>query len=628
MKLTIGAIIKQILMVITVFHWNGFASGQAKTADVLIVGGGASGTMAAIQAARMGAKVVVVEETPWLGGMLTAAGVSAIDGNHRLPAGLWGEFRQELYSYYGGPQAVETGWVSNTLFEPAVGNQILKRMVAKEQGIEVLYETTWEAVHKTTSGWEITVKDRKSRKKNISGKVLIDATELGDVMAYLQVPYYLGMDSRSLTNEPYALEEGNDIVQDLTYVITLKDFGEGADATIPRPENYRKDEFDGCCDVSDPATFNKDNNDCFKMLTYGRLPNNKYMINWPKKGNDIYLNVVEKTRAEREVLLEEAKQMTLRFVYYIQHELGFKNLGIAYDEYPTEDGFPMIPYHRESRRLKAKSLFALQHVMTPFDTPQAYYRTGIAVGDYTIDHHHYKYGNAPEIDFVKIRVPSYNVPMGSLIPESFEGLIVAEKSIGVSNIVNGATRLQPVVLGIGQAAGTIAALAVERGVHPSQVPIRDVQAALLESRAYIMPYIDVPTEDPHFKAMQRIGATGIIKGVGVPYKWANQTWFYPERAISEYELVDGLRPFYPALSHYWDASGEPLTIRYLMEVMALCGRSVTIDELEGVWSALELQDDPTAVSQLDRRQAAVLVDYFHDPFTIPVNFEGHPSIDK
>lgn len=161
-------------------------------------------------------------------------------------------------------------------------------------------------------------------------------------------------------------------------------------------------------------------------------------------------------------MLVDAKQMTLRFVYYIQNELGFKNLGIDYDEYPTKDGFPMIPYHRESRRLKAKSLFALQHVMTPYDTPEAYYRTGVVVGDYTIDHHHYKYGNAPEIDFVKIRVPSYNVPMGSLIPADFEGLIVSEKSIGVTNIVNGATRLQPVVLGIGQAVGTIAGIAVKK----------------------------------------------------------------------------------------------------------------------------------------------------------------------
>src|SRR5690606_36911126 len=107
------------------------SSAQIKT-DVIIVGGGASGTMAAIQAARLGVETVVIEETSWLGGMLTSAGVSAIDGNHRLPSGLWGEFRQHLYSYYGGPKAVEIGWVSNTLFEPSVGHNILQKMIKDE----------------------------------------------------------------------------------------------------------------------------------------------------------------------------------------------------------------------------------------------------------------------------------------------------------------------------------------------------------------------------------------------------------------------------------------------------------------------------------------------------------------
>ena len=63
------------------------------TTDLLIYGGGTSGVPAAIQAARDGVDVVVVESSPWLGGMLTTSGVSATDGNHRLPSGIWDEFR-------------------------------------------------------------------------------------------------------------------------------------------------------------------------------------------------------------------------------------------------------------------------------------------------------------------------------------------------------------------------------------------------------------------------------------------------------------------------------------------------------------------------------------------------------
>ena len=106
--------------------------------DVVVVGGGTGGTAAAIEAARDGASVLVVEESPWLGGMLTSAGVSAIDGNYRLRGGLFGEFTDSLAAHYGGYEALKSGWVSNILFNPAVGADILANMAA-EAGVEVLF---------------------------------------------------------------------------------------------------------------------------------------------------------------------------------------------------------------------------------------------------------------------------------------------------------------------------------------------------------------------------------------------------------------------------------------------------------------------------------------------------------
>src|SRR5688572_10449208 len=87
-----------LLFVLFSFIYTSVNAQQQQT-DLLVIGGGASGTMAGIQAARMGVRTLIIEETGWLGGMLTAAGVSAIDGNHRLPSGLWGEFRSHLYKY-------------------------------------------------------------------------------------------------------------------------------------------------------------------------------------------------------------------------------------------------------------------------------------------------------------------------------------------------------------------------------------------------------------------------------------------------------------------------------------------------------------------------------------------------
>ncbi|MGN6510436.1 MAG: FAD-dependent oxidoreductase [Chitinophaga sp.] len=589
--------------------------------ELLIVGGGASGTMAGIQAARMGVQALVIEETEWLGGMLTSAGVSAIDGNHRMPSGLWGEFREHLYNYYGGPAKVETGWVSNTLFEPHVGNQVLQQMAGKEKNLRISYGTRFRSIRKENGRWLVTVLKGK-KTAVIDAALVIDATELGDVMAAAGAKYDIGMDAREETGEAQAPAVSKDIIQDVTYVVVLKDFGKGADKTIRKPEGYDAGAFRHSCDVSDPASFDSPDNNCYKMMQYGRLPNNKYMINWPKSGNDYYLNIIEKTPAEREEALKAAKLHSLRFIYYLQTELGYKNLGLADDEFPTKDRLPMIPYHRESRRLKGEALLTVNHVAKPYDQPQPLYRTGIAVGDYTIDHHHEKNPAAPKIDFVKIRVPSYNVPLGSLLPKDVDGLIVAEKSISVTNIVNGATRLQPVVLGIGQAAGALAAVALKKHIQPKQASIREVQQALLDSKAYIMPFIDVKAEDPHFAAIQRMGATGILKGTGVPYQWANQTWFYPDNTATRYEVMNGLRAYYEPLRTFWGASGEPLSLQFLLELFEKCGKKINLQQVQADWEKLSLPGTPAADATLSRAATAVLIDRYLDPFRRSVSFAG------
>lgn len=596
---------------------------QEINTDVLIIGGGASGTTAGIQSARLGANTIIIEETDWLGGMLTAAGVSAIDGNHKLPSGLWGEFRSKIYQHYGGPAAVSTGWVSNTLFEPSVGNRILKEMVAAESLLQVFYQSKFISASKNNdSSWKVTI-NQKGKQQTISAKVLIDATELGDVMASLGVPYSIGMDSREETGEIYAPEKANDIIQDLTYVVVLKDYGKGADKTIKKPAGYNPKEFACCCDVSDPASYDDPTNNCYKMLQYGRLPNNKYMINWPKCGNDIYLNIIEKSPEERIKALEEAKLHTLRFLYYIQTELGYKNLGIADDEFPTKDKLPMIPYHRESRRMKGMVTFSLPHVAAPYEQDKPFYRTGIAVGDYTIDHHHLKNPDAPGIDFVKIRVPSYSVPMGSLLPKNMEGLIVAEKSISVTNIVNGATRLQPVVLQIGQAAGILAGLSVKKNIDPSKLHVRDVQKALLEAKGYLMPFIDVPKDDQAYAAIQRIGATGILKGKGVPYLWANQTWFYPDLPVSQFELVEGLKSFYPALQQYRGASGEMLDQQSLATIFTAIGEKISVQDVQLILHINQIAEVVFAGKKvLSKKAIAVLIDHFLKPFEKKIDIEG------
>jgi hypothetical protein len=296
---------------------------------------------------------------------------------------------------------------------------------------------------------------------------------------------------------------------------------------------------------------------------------------------------VEKTPKERTELLEAAKQQTLRFVYFIQKDLGFTNYALADDEFPTKDKLAWYPYYRESRRVKGITRMLVQHISKPFETEQPLYRTGIAVGDYPIDHHHKKNLKAPQhLDFFP--VPSFNIPLGSLIPATSNNLIIAEKSISVSNVVNGTTRLQPCVMQIGQAAGLLAAKSLIDGVQPKNISVRKLQTILLEAKGYVMPYIDVDQNHPHFKAVQKMGATGLLRGVGVPSGWANATYFYPNKKVDINEFLKTWK-----LKYKYDQpqTSEDMTISDAMYFAAvLSGKNQIKNDFEQKWNALALSD--------------------------------------
>ena len=532
----------RIANLILVLYFLGVSCEKAPLeTDVLVIGGGTSGVAAALSSARQGVKTYLLEEGPWLGGMLTAAGVSAVDGNTKLPSGIWGEFRDSLINRYGSKKALQTGWVSNHLFEPSVGNQIFQNMIKNETFLEPYFGTEVIAIEKRERGWKIKFKS-SSQTFILFAKIVIDATELGDIAARVGVAYDVGMDSRLTHGEDIAPVKENDVIQDMTYVMILKDHLK--DMTIEKPQGYDPEVF-YCASESDQCKIGEKMNRTLwpkdSLLSYGRLPKGKVMINWPINGNDYYVNVIEQKLEERHQSFEKAKLKSLQFLYYLQSELGFNTYGLVADEFPTDDGFPLIPYHRESRRINGITTLTVNHIAKPYNQQQALYRTGVAVGDYPVDHHHASHPDAqnlPELHFYP--VPSYNVPIGCLLPQNIDNFIVAEKSISVTNIVNGTTRLQPVVLQIGQAAGVIAALSVQENLSPAKVSIRKVQNRLLKQGVYLLPYLDVPKDHPHFKIYQRIGSTGILKGTGMNVGWENQTWFYPDKELSQSDLNHAL----------------------------------------------------------------------------------------
>lgn len=111
-----------------------------------------------------------------------------------------------------------------------------------------------------------------------------------------------------------------------------------------------------------------------------------------------------------------------------------------------------------------------------------------------------------------------------MIPVSVEDLLVADKAVSVDWEMNGAVRLQPVLLGLGQAAGALAAIAVRTARHPSAIPAREVQSVLLDHGCYLLPFLDVKPSDPGFRDLQERGIRGEIRGTGRSVGWANETW--------------------------------------------------------------------------------------------------------
>ena len=470
---------------------------QSLETNVLVVGGGTGGTAAAIQAARRGANTILVSEFCWLGGMLTSAGVAAPDGNElaAFQTGIWGAFLKELQQRQ--PEGLDHAWVSFFTYDPRVGAAIFADWVAD------LPNLTW--IQNQTPLEILKQDDRvigvRFADLTIAAQITIDGTELGDLLALGDISHRWGWELQSEWGEPSAPIVPNLLtqtypVQAPTWVVVLRDFGEmGQAPEIAAPPDYNPSKFVQAW-VDHGAE---------KFLNYGRLPGDRFMINWPIAGND-YGEGVERligSAEARSQFLQAALWHTQGFAHYIQTQLG-RRFGLAEEVFPIPalntlggGAYALHPYYRESRRLKGLVTVREQDLLPQGQVAPLPLKTtaqgceiaenvcqSIAIGNYANDHHY------PSGDILlkpksmrwggRWTGTPFTIPYGALVPEATEGFLVCEKNISVSHIANGATRLQPLVLGIGQAAGMAAALCLEQTCQPRDLSVRSLQNALLE----------------------------------------------------------------------------------------------------------------------------------------------------
>lgn len=504
---------------------------KALQTQILVVGGGTGGTAAAIQAARRGVEVILVSDGDWLGGMLTSAGVAAPDGNElwAWQTGLWGQFLRELQTRQ--PGGLDNAWVSFFTYEPRIGAAIFADWV------NALPNLTWIAGQ--TPQTVLRSGDRilgvQFQDYRIEAQITIDGTELGDLLVLGEIPYRWGWEWRSEFGEPSAPEAPNQTtqrypVQVPTWVVILQDFGATQQAPpIPAPPNYDPTPF-----AEAWARYGAED-----FLNYGRLPGDRFMINWPIQGNDYGEDIQRLLGSEidRQAFLQEAYHHSLGFAHFIQSQLGrryglaqdaFPNLPrtVAFDEsfvqFPT--AFAIQPYFRESRRLQGVVTVREQDILPIVGgrvaaLPMQVSAEGcaqvdslcsaIAIGNYANDHH-YPSGDIP-LKPKSVRWGGrwtgtpFTIPYGAIVPQTIDGFLVCEKNISVTHMANGATRLQPLVLGIGQAAGMAAALCVEHQCQPRELPVRSLQTALLtdpHAPAAVIPLFNLPPDHPDWLQWQ------------------------------------------------------------------------------------------------------------------------------
>lgn len=483
---------------------------QIYTADVLVVGGGTGGTAAAIQAARRKAKTILVSEFPWLGGMLTSAGVSAPDGNEleAFQTGLWGEFLRELRSRQ--PGGLNNSWVSFFSYDPRIGAAIFADWVRELPNLHWIAGKVPLSVLRQGD----CVTGVRFADFTINAKIILDGTELGDLLALGEIPHRWGWELQSELEEPSAPADFNSItqrypVQAPTWVVMMQDFGEEVAPEIPSAPNEDLSMFAGAWN----------NYGAEKFLNYGRLPGGLLMMNWPICGNDYGKGVgrLIETEASRSEFLQECRWHSQNFARFIQNQLG-RRYGLAEEVFPEyqncNTAYALHPYYRESRRLVGLTTVREQDILPSSGGRVASLNIeafapgvceAIAIGNYANDHHYP--GVNYQLQAKSIRWGGrwtgtpFTIGYRCLIPAQMDGLLVCEKNISVSHITNGATRLQPVVMGIGQAAGMAAAMCVELNTQPRDLPVRKLQNALLQdlrSPMAIIPLFNLPPDHPEW----------------------------------------------------------------------------------------------------------------------------------
>ncbi|RYY79766.1 MAG: FAD-dependent oxidoreductase, partial [Comamonadaceae bacterium] len=388
------------------------------TADVVIVGGGLGGVSAALAATRLRATVILVEELDWLGGQLTSQGVppdehpwiESVSGSESyasLRRAIRDHYRRHLPLAQGARAQLRLnpgqGNVSTLCHEPWVAAKVIDEMLAPAEAaglLTVLRRHRLVAVDTRADRVAgVQLQDlQHDTSIAVSGRVFIDATEIGDFIELAGVENVFGGESQAETGELHALPQADPFDQQAVTWCLAADYFPDEDHTIDRPAAYERlrtlqlpcwpgPQFSWI--LSDFVTHEPRERPLFagptdavgvydlwharRIAWRGNFEPGAYasditLANWPQM--DYWEKPVVGVSPEQQATaLEEARQFSLAFFYWMQTEAprhdggaGYRGLRLRGDVLGTTDGLAKQAYYREGRRIRAEFTVLEQHI--------------------------------------------------------------------------------------------------------------------------------------------------------------------------------------------------------------------------------------------------------------------------
>lgn len=506
-------------------------------AGLLVYGATPAGIAAAIAAADDGERVLLVEPTSAIGGMVTS-GLSHTDfRTFEALTGIAYDLTKRVLSHYAEAYGRDSQQVRDsfrgTQAEPKVNLKIFEQMVNERRSIQVKRRFRLDSVRMLGQGDDrrivsATFGTPGAGRSTVTAAVFIDATYEGDLMAAAGVQYRVGREGRGEYNESLAPEIADRQLQAYNFrFCAIRD----ARNRVPpeRPAGYRREDYVGVlpllADGRIKQIFGYSTDSIYKAQI-PQLPNGKFDIN-DVSHSPVRLSLPGENlqwpdgdEAARRRIFNDHLRWNVGLLWFLQNDDAVPEKfraetgewGWCKDEFVDNKHLPPQLYVREARRMVGMHVYAeADTAHEPGDARGRLHLDSIAMGDYShnchgTDHEGPRFGGRHTGEFYKPAVP-YQVPYGTLVPKDVKNLLVPVAASS-SHVGFCALRLEPIWMALGQAAGHAAHAAREAAIPVQRVPVAFVQRRLWEERAATIYVSDVPPGHPDFSAVQWWGTNG------------------------------------------------------------------------------------------------------------------------